>query len=57
MKVIASTGSDAKVEYMHSQGADYVFNYKKKSYVEALAEYGPYEVCWVSYISLSFQLI
>jgi len=46
MKVIASAGSDAKVEYTRSLGADYAFNYKKKSYIDALKEYGPYEIFW-----------
>ena len=48
MKVIASAGSDAKVAYTRSLGADYAFNYKKKSYIEALKEYGPYEIFWVT---------
>ncbi|KAF5371386.1 hypothetical protein D9615_009692 [Tricholomella constricta] len=41
MKVVASAGSDAKVNYMRSLGADFPFNYKKLSYDDALAQYGP----------------
>ncbi|GLB45531.1 putative alcohol dehydrogenase [Lyophyllum shimeji] len=46
MKVIASAGSDAKVEYMRSLGADFPFNYKKQSYESALAQHGPINVFW-----------
>ncbi|THU97229.1 NAD(P)-binding protein [Dendrothele bispora CBS 962.96] len=46
MKVIASAGSDAKVAYMKSVGADVAFNYKKTSYDAALAEHGPIQVYW-----------
>ncbi|KAI5895550.1 NAD(P)-binding protein [Schizophyllum commune H4-8] len=44
MKVIASAGSDAKVEYMRSLGCDVPFNYKKNAYSEVLAEHGPLDV-------------
>jgi len=47
MKVIASSGSDAKVEYMRSLGADFSFNYKTTSYSDALAKHGPIHVFWV----------
>jgi len=46
MKVIASAGSDAKVDYMSSLGADFPFNYKKQSYESVLAEHGPIHVFW-----------
>ncbi|KAG6855885.1 hypothetical protein H0H87_009708 [Tephrocybe sp. NHM501043] len=46
LKVIASAGSDAKVEYMRSLGADVPFNYKKQSYNSVLAEHGPIHVFW-----------
>ncbi|KAJ8456754.1 hypothetical protein ONZ45_g18590 [Pleurotus djamor] len=46
MKVIASAGSDAKLEYLKSIGADVVFNYKKESYDNALAKAGPFHVYW-----------
>ncbi|KAI4517806.1 NAD(P)-binding protein [Schizophyllum commune Loenen D] len=44
MKVIASAGSDAKVEYLRSLGCDVPFNYKKKVYKEVLEEHGPLDV-------------
>ncbi|KAF5379630.1 hypothetical protein D9757_009200 [Collybiopsis confluens] len=46
MKVIASAGSDAKVKFMLSLGADNAFNYKKESYGEALKKYGPIHAFW-----------
>jgi len=52
MKVIASAGSDAKVEYMRSLGADFPFNYKTTSYSDALAKHGPIHVFWVSQLYL-----
>ena len=47
MKVIASAGSPAKVEYMKSLGAEITFNYKETSYEAALKEHGPIQVYWV----------
>ena len=41
LKVIASTGSDEKVEFVRSIGADVVFNYKTTSTREVLAKVGP----------------
>ncbi|KAG6864893.1 hypothetical protein C0991_006508 [Blastosporella zonata] len=41
LKVIASAGSDAKVEYMRSLGADVPFNYKTQNYDAVLAQHGP----------------
>ncbi|KAG6860416.1 hypothetical protein C0995_011410 [Termitomyces sp. Mi166 len=46
MKVIASVGSDAKVEYVRSLGADVVFNYKRESYDSVLQQHGPIHVFW-----------
>jgi hypothetical protein len=48
MKVISSAGSDAKVEYMRSLGADVPFNYKKHTYHDVLTKNGPIKYCWVS---------
>ncbi|KAF8984304.1 hypothetical protein BDQ17DRAFT_1260891 [Cyathus striatus] len=46
MKVIASAGSDVKVEYVKSLGADVAFNYKKESYESVLAKHGPINAFW-----------
>ncbi|PPQ91652.1 hypothetical protein CVT25_013207 [Psilocybe cyanescens] len=46
MKIIASAGSDAKVEYMRSLGADLPFNYKKVNYGEFLQKNGPINAFW-----------
>lgn len=40
-KVIASAGSDEKVEYVKSLGVDVAFNYKKVSTREVLEKEGP----------------
>lgn len=47
MKVIASAGSDSKVEYMRSLGCDLPFNYKKTSYQEFLSKNGPVNLFYV----------
>ena len=52
LKVIASTGSDEKVEYVKSLGADVVFNYKTTSTRKILAESGPVNMYDNSYILL-----
>ena len=52
LKVIASTGSDEKVEYVKSLGADVVFNYKTTSTRKILAESGPVNMYDDSYILL-----
>ena len=41
LKVIASAGSDDKVEYVRSLGVDVAFNYKKVSTYEVLQKEGP----------------
>ncbi|KAJ7141371.1 hypothetical protein C8R44DRAFT_763278 [Mycena epipterygia] len=46
LRVIASAGSDAKVEYMRSLGADIAFNYKKTPVAAALKEHGPLDIYW-----------
>jgi len=46
LKIIASAGTDAKVEYMRSLGADVPFNYKTSSYAAVLSEHGPIDVYW-----------
>ncbi|KIY51560.1 alcohol dehydrogenase [Fistulina hepatica ATCC 64428] len=45
-KVIASAGSDAKVEYMKSLGADVAFNYKTESTKAILEREGPIDIFW-----------
>ena len=51
LKVIASAGSDAKVEFMKELGADVAFNYKTTSTSAILEKEGPLDVC-VGYFSL-----
>ncbi|TFK22716.1 alcohol dehydrogenase [Coprinopsis marcescibilis] len=46
MKVIGSAGSDEKVEYMKSIGADVAFNYKTTNTLEVLKKEGPLDVFW-----------
>ncbi|EKM53341.1 uncharacterized protein PHACADRAFT_259646 [Phanerochaete carnosa HHB-10118-sp] len=46
MKVIASAGSDEKVAFVKSLGADVVFNYKKTKTADVLAKEGPINVYW-----------
>ena len=41
LKVIASVGSDEKVEYAKSIGADVAFNYKTTKTSDVLAKEGP----------------
>jgi NADPH-dependent curcumin reductase CurA len=43
-KVIASAGSDEKVEYAKSLGADIAFNYKTTNTAEVLAREGPIDM-------------
>ena len=43
-KVIASAGSDEKVAYVSSLGADVAFNYKTTSTREVLQQEGPVNV-------------
>lgn len=44
LRVIASAGSDEKVEYLKSLGADVAFNYKTTSTREVLEKEGPIDV-------------
>lgn len=44
LKVIASAGSDEKVEWIKSIGADVVFNYKTQSTKEILEKEGPIDM-------------
>ncbi|KAJ7169192.1 hypothetical protein C8R43DRAFT_1155645 [Mycena crocata] len=46
MKVIASAGSEEKVEFMKSIGADVAFNYKTTDTREVLEKQGPIDVFW-----------
>ncbi|KAJ6550056.1 hypothetical protein B0H19DRAFT_1160303 [Mycena capillaripes] len=46
MKVIASAGSEEKVEFMKSLGADIAFNYKTTDTRAVLAKEGPINVFW-----------
>ncbi|KAK0462862.1 uncharacterized protein EV420DRAFT_1521346 [Desarmillaria tabescens] len=46
LKVIASAGSDEKVESMKQLGADIAFNYKKVDTVSVLKKEGPIDVYW-----------
>ncbi|KAL6298349.1 alcohol dehydrogenase [Sparassis latifolia] len=46
LKVIASAGSDEKVAFIRSIGADVAFNYKKESTLEVLRKEGPINVFW-----------
>ena len=47
MKVIASAGSDDKVEFMKTElGADVAFNYKSTSTAAVLKEHGPVDIYW-----------
>ena len=44
LKVIASAGSDEKVEFVKGLGADVVFNYKLTSVAHVLKEEGPVDM-------------
>jgi NADPH-dependent curcumin reductase CurA len=44
LKVIASAGSDEKVQFMREIGADVAFNYKTTDTREVLAREGPIDV-------------
>ncbi|KAF5377886.1 hypothetical protein D9615_006801 [Tricholomella constricta] len=46
LKVIASAGSDEKVKFMESIGADVAFNYKTTNTAEVLEKHGPIDVYW-----------
>jgi len=46
MKVIASAGSDDKVQYLKELGADVAFNYKTTQTSEILEKEGPIDVYW-----------
>ena len=44
MKVIASAGSEEKVQFLKEIGADVAFNYKTTDTSEVLAKEGPVDV-------------
>ncbi|KAF5360013.1 hypothetical protein D9758_007599 [Tetrapyrgos nigripes] len=46
LKVITSVGSEAKISYVRSIGADIAFNYKTRDYSLALNEHGPIDIYW-----------
>lgn len=50
LKVIASAGSDDKVGYMKSLGADVAFNYKKTRTEDVLKKEGPIQM-YVQFIT------
>ena len=46
LKVIASAGSEEKVNFIKSIGADVAFNYKTTNTLEVLQKEGPIDVYW-----------
>ncbi|KAH7885191.1 alcohol dehydrogenase [Phlebopus sp. FC_14] len=46
LKVIASAGSDDKVQFMKDIGADVAFNYKTTNTLEVLQKEGPIDIYW-----------
>ena len=44
LKVIASAGSEDKVQFMKEVGADVAFNYKKTNTADVLAREGPIDM-------------
>ncbi|KAF8905369.1 hypothetical protein CPB85DRAFT_1376801 [Mucidula mucida] len=46
LKVIASAGSDAKVEFLREIGADVAFNYKTTDTQQVLEREGPLDIYW-----------
>jgi hypothetical protein len=46
LKVIASAGSEEKVEFMKEIGADVAFNYKTTKTAEVLEKEGPIDIFW-----------
>ena len=43
--MIGSAGSDEKVAYVSSLGADVAFNYKESDLDKVLGEHGPIDMC------------
>jgi NADPH-dependent curcumin reductase CurA len=48
LKVIASAGSEEKVQFMKELGADVVFNYKTTDTKEVLKKEGPIDMCAIA---------
>ncbi|PPQ64885.1 hypothetical protein CVT26_002603 [Gymnopilus dilepis] len=46
LKVIASAGSEEKVQFMKNIGADVAFNYKTTNTVDVLEKEGPIDIYW-----------
>ena len=53
LKVIASAGSDEKVDYLRSIGADVAFNYKTTNTKVVLAKEGPINLYVLPHSNLS----
>lgn len=56
LKVIASAGSDEKVAFVQSLGADIAFNYKTTNTREVLEKEGPINMCVDSPVISSTRL-
>lgn len=56
LKVIASAGSDEKVAFVQSLGADIAFNYKTTNTREVLEKDGPINMCVDSPVISSTRL-
>jgi len=55
LKVIGSTGSDDKVEFLKELGVDVVFNYKTTDTQKILGEHGGIDVLVSIFITFSIQ--
>ncbi|KAG8952382.1 hypothetical protein FRC03_012171 [Tulasnella sp. 419] len=56
LKVIASAGSDEKVQYLRDTlGVDAVFNYQSETVASALQKYGPIDIYWDNVGGNSFE--
>ena len=46
MKIIASAGTQQKIDLLKSLGVHVAFNYKEEDAVKVLAEHGPVDIYW-----------
>ncbi|KZV96086.1 NAD(P)-binding protein [Exidia glandulosa HHB12029] len=46
LKVIASAGTESKLQFLRELGADVVFNYKTTNVEDVLKEHGPIDIYW-----------